>query len=112
MARRGTNQGDLFEPFTRARPGDPDTSHVAAERIAHRLNVLQRKVLLYFRLIYPRSITDLDLQSYFGNHGSTYRTRRAELTELGLITDTGKRRWQDGSHRVLWAESPWNEREP
>jgi hypothetical protein len=106
--RRNERQADLFEAYTRARPSDPDTSHVAAERIQQRLNKLQFKVLDHFRAIAPQSITDLDLEYHFNNHGSTYRTRRAELTELGLIQDTGLRRWQEGSHRVLWAATPWS----
>lgn len=103
MPRSDDNQYGLFDAFTRARPFDPDTSHVAAERIVPRINKLQTKVLDYFRAIHPNAITDRDLEDHFGNHGSTYRTRRAELTEMGLIADTGLRRWQDGSHRVLWA---------
>jgi hypothetical protein len=104
---KNSNQADLFEPHTRARPLDPDTSHAAAERIQYRMSPLRLKVLGHFRSIYPQSITDLDLQAHFDNHGSTYRTRRAELTEMGLIRDTGLRRWQDGSHRVLWVASSW-----
>lgn len=95
-------QPDLFDAHTRARGGDPDTSHVAAERIQSRINTLQQRVLQHFRSIYPNAITDLDLETHFGDHGSTYRTRRAELVELGLIRDTGLRRFQRRHHRVLW----------
>jgi hypothetical protein len=102
MARKNSNQISLFEPHTRARPGDPDTSHIAAERIQHRMTDIQIEVLDYFRSIWPQAITDLDLQSYFNDHKSTHRTRRSELTEMGLIVDTKLRRFQDGSNRVLW----------
>ena len=63
---------------------------------------IQIEVLSHFLSIYPRAITDLDLQSYFNNHKSTHRTRRSELTKMGLIMDTGLRRFQDNAHRVLW----------
>lgn len=105
--KHNSDQADLFDAYTRARPSDPDTSHAIAERIQYRLTGLRIKVLAYFRSIYPQSITDLDLQAYFDNHGSTYRTRRAELTEMGLIRDTGLRRWQADAHRVLWVATPW-----
>ncbi len=102
MRRKTSNQTGLFEPHTRARPGDPDTSHAAAGRIQHRMTDIQIKVLSYFLSIWPRAITDLDLQSYFNDHKSTYRTRRSELVAMGLIVDTLERRYQDGSNRVLW----------
>jgi hypothetical protein len=105
MPRKNSNQIGLglFEPHTRARPGDPDTSHAAARRIQHTMTDVQIQVLTYFRSIYPRAITDLDLQSYFNDDKSTYRTRRSELVAMGLIVDTLERRHQDGSNRVLWA---------
>jgi hypothetical protein len=105
MAWKNSNQMNLFglfEPHTRARPGDPDTSHAAARRIQHTMTDVQIQVLTYFRSIYPRAITDLDLQAYFSDDKSTYRTRRSELVAMGLIVDTLQRRFQDGSNRVLW----------
>lgn len=97
------DQSDLFPDYTRARPSDPDTSHEAAAEVQRRLNALQQAVLAYFRAVAPHPMTDLDLENHFGNHRSTYRTRRAELTELGLLYDTGRRCFQAGSNRVLWA---------
>jgi hypothetical protein len=100
------DQPDLF---TRTRPGDPDTSHEAAAKIAPRMTALQVKVLTYMREIFPRAITDLDLQDHFNNDLSTYRTRRSELTEMGLVYDTRQRRFQLGSNRVLWRAVPWSD---
>jgi hypothetical protein len=48
-------------------------------------------------------MTDFELEEIFGNHGSTYRTRRSELTEQGLIIDTGRTRVQRGRNRIVWA---------
>ena len=67
-----------------------------------KLNQIQIEVLDYFRMIYPRAISDLDLQDHFGNQLSTYRTRRSELTQMGLILDSGETKFQAGSKRVMW----------
>lgn len=97
----------FFDIWTRARSTDPGTSFEAAEKIAPKMTRIQAQVLNYFRTIYPRSITDLDLQDHFGNQLSTYRTRRSELTAMDLVLDSGMRRFQHGSNRVLWIAKPW-----
>lgn len=107
MSRNHPDQTNMFDADTRVRPTDPSTSHDAAERIMPKLNQLQLTVLDYFRSIYPAVITDLDLQEHFGNHLSTYRTRRQELTALGLIQDSGRQKWQRGSNRIMWGAAPW-----
>ena len=92
---------DPFEPHTRVRSGDPDTSFEAAESISPlRMTELRRKVLLIFaRRI---ALTDFDLEIICENHGSTYRTRRSELVELGYVADSGQRLMQEGSNRIVW----------
>ena len=62
----------------------------------------QKRVLDFIRSRGASGCTDLDIQRRFGNHGSTYRTRRAELTALGLVRDSGVRVMQDDgqAHRV------------
>lgn len=85
-----------------ARNTDPDTSHEAAESISPRLRELQRKVLM-FAYDYPDGFIDPELNRRFDTHGSTYRTRRAELVEQGLIRDSGERRTDGGTRRhIIW----------
>lgn len=91
-----------FDPRTRARSTDPDTSLEAAEQVVSKIGKIQREVLDYFIEAYPFARTDLDLQEHFGNSLSTYRTRRAELTARGFIADSGQRKFQKGRKRVLW----------
>lgn len=91
-----------FNPRTRARSTDPDTSLEAAKKVVSKINKLQGYVLAYFTDIYPKAATDLDMQESFGSHLSTYRTRRAELTARGFIADSGQRKFQKGRKRVLW----------
>ncbi|MBX9824910.1 MAG: hypothetical protein K2Y27_07920 [Xanthobacteraceae bacterium] len=85
-----------------ARASDPTASHEAAARIASTISDTQQLVLDFIRSRGASGCTDLDIQRRFGDHGSTYRTRRAELTALGRVRDSGVRVTQDGSRRILW----------
>jgi hypothetical protein len=98
------DQPDLFSPHTRARWSDPDTSHQAAGKIEYKMTELRATVLQHF--VHWTELTDLELESLCANHGSTYRTRRSELTEMGYIADTGRRKLQKGSNRIVWTITP------
>lgn len=91
-----------FNPRTRARSTDPDTSLEAAEQAVSKIGKIQKQVLDYFIAAYPFERSDLDMQAHFGNNLSTYRTRRAELVAKGFIADTGSRIFQQGRRRALW----------
>lgn len=95
---------DLFT-FTRHRLADPDTSVEAAESVSPRIRMLQQAVL-DFASAHPDGFTDRDLEAHFMNAGSTYRTRRSELTEKGYIRDSGERRTYGaggtGRRHILW----------
>jgi hypothetical protein len=82
-----------------SRRSDPETSRnrLSADRITR----IQQDILNYVSR-YPGGVTDLDIQTFFNDQGSTYRTRRAELTERGLLKDSGERMRQQGRRRVLW----------
>lgn len=89
------------------RPSDPGTSKSAAKAITPHIKDKQAAVLKVLRSK-PFGMTDHELveecKERFGwESGSTARTRRSELVELGLVYDSGhkvKRR----SHRpsVVW----------
>lgn len=88
------NEPDLFgndNGKARARWSDPDTSHQAAEIVTPSLRELQALVLSYAFSCGDGGFTDPTLNDHFGTHSSTYRTRRAELVDFGLIADTGER---------------------
>ena len=87
-------------PLTRV--SDPSTSHEATAHIATTMSDTQKLVLDFIRSRGASGCTDLDIQRRFGNHGSTFRTRRAELTALGLVRDSGLRVMQDKGRRIVW----------
>ena len=78
----------------RARRADPDTSHDAAKFIQPALREIQLQVLTWAQRQADKyeggMFTDAGLQKAFGG-GSTYRTRRAELVQMGLLRDSGVR---------------------
>lgn len=75
-----------------ARRCDPDTSHMAAKETTPLIRELQRRVLAFAASRGPGGFTDPELNAHFGVASSTYRTRRAELVDMGLVEDTGQRR--------------------
>ena len=86
-----------------ARSSDPDTSHDAAQSIAPRIRALQMAVLRF--AVGAGRFTDPDMNAFFGVTSSTYRTRRAELVERGMIRDTGERRslnGESGRRHAVW----------
>src|SRR5512143_9354 len=107
---------DLFgdEPFLWREPRQivrreqPHTSFEAASDVISKLGKLQREVYAVICLYGP--LTDLDINNRCAAlHGkraeSTYRKRRCELVERGLVVDTGRTLRQEGRNRVLWAKS-------
>lgn len=103
MSRMKALLGDTpYQPQTLARRTDPHTSHRAAELIAPKIKPLQQKVLAVLRLN-DDGLTDYEIEDYYRDHGSTYRTRRAELVDLGIVIDTGKTRIIKGRARKVWA---------
>ena len=89
-------------PAQMTRRSDPSTSFQAAARVAGNLNELQQKVLDALVSAGASGMTDLELQYRLGDHGSTFRTRRAELVEAKLVVDSGRTRRLAGSNRIVW----------
>lgn len=80
---------------------DPETSRISAALVAPKLKKLQADVLRYAQTR-KLGFTDLDLTDYFNSTASTYRSRRAELVNLGLIESTGKTTVQKGRPHTVW----------
>jgi len=93
--------GDTPYP-AQARRTDPPTSHQAAQRVTPKLRPIQQKVLEALRVAGTRGLTDIELEEKCGSHGSTFRTRRSELVTAGLVRDSGTKRYQAGSSRIVW----------
>ena len=78
------------------------TSIEAAESVVPALPEIQAAVLAYAEQM-PTGFTDDDLNRHFLSYGSTYRTRRAELTAKNLIVDSGKlARLPSGRNATVW----------
>lgn len=98
-------QDSLFAPAARA--ADPVTSRDAARSIAGSVTMLQNLVLDYVKN--HRGTTDKEmvdaLRKEHGGSDSTYRTRRAELVDMGLIEPLGYAMIGTSRHRT-WSATP------
>lgn len=98
---------DLFVPLKKTpsqlvRRDDPDTSKQAAGFITTKIAPLQLEVLEHLRASGSFGLCDLELEERCGSHGSTFRTRRAELVEIGLVRDSGRTLFLNGRNRIVW----------
>lgn len=73
------------------RTDDHDTSIEAAASVEKRLTDIQQQVL-NFATSRPNGFTDEDVEDAFYGGVSTYRKRRTELTAMGKIVDSGRRK--------------------
>ncbi|MFL6864082.1 MAG: hypothetical protein ACJ8DZ_13895 [Allosphingosinicella sp.] len=87
-----------------ARRRDPDTSHQAADSVTPELRQMQVRVAEFAKGRGVSGFTDAEMSSVLKDDGSTYRTRRSELTARNIIIDSGERRaWGDSSRmRIVW----------
>ena len=91
------------EPHTLYRRHDPDTSRQAAESIQPHLTEIQAQVLHLIKLAGLRGLTDEELSQQYGTHGSTARTRRAELAKRGLVVEAKQKRMlRSGQMGRVW----------
>jgi hypothetical protein len=85
------------------------TSIDAAESIVPSLTDIQNAVLQYANTM-PTGFTDDQMNRHFQTYGSTYRTRRAELTAKNLIVDSGKlARLPSGRNATVWVLAQYME---
>lgn len=91
-----------MSPHQLARKTDPQTSHEAACAIVFKLRPIQEKVLAELKKAGISGLTDFELEKICGSHGSTFRTRRSELVDVGLVVDSGTKRYLEGGNRIVW----------
>ena len=85
------------------------TSIDAAQSIVPSLTEIQNAVLQYANTM-PTGFTDDQMNRHFQSYGSTYRTRRAELTAKNLIVDSGKvSRLPSGRNATVWLLAKFKE---
>lgn len=74
-----------------ARTPDHATSEAAAKNVTRRLSTIRQRVIAYAESA-PQGFIDMDLLDKFGGAESSYRKRRTELTEEGVIVATSSTR--------------------
>lgn len=86
------------------RQDDPETSRQAAEAVSPHLTAIQSKVAAYARRKGIAGFTDAEMADELEDCSSTFRTRRAELTDRMIIIDSGQRRTYGASprERIVW----------
>lgn len=87
-----------------ARRTDPATSREAAEAASGDMTQIQRRILAYAKRSGDRGFTDFEMYDNFKESGSSYRSRRRELCDAGLIADSGYVRRPHGKGRrfIVW----------
>jgi len=91
---------DLFKMFRR---DAQDTSVEAAESIAPSVPKIASIVFEYAAMRGSQGFTDEEMNEYFETHKSSYRARRAELVDRGLIEDSGVRvKGPNGRNMIVW----------
>lgn len=91
---------DLFKMF---RKDAKDTSVEAAESIAPSVPKIASIVYEYAAMRGTQGFTDEEMNQYFETHKSSYRARRAELVDRGLIEDSGLRvKGPNGRNMIVW----------
>ena len=81
----------------------PETSRVAADRIAGHAKDLRARVLAFIVEQGPHGATDDEGEAVLGIKPQTYTPRRGELVALGLVVDSGRRRnTASGRPAAVW----------
>lgn len=99
------NQPDLFTLY---RKSSPDTSREAAAYVHPKLTRLQALVMDWAKGAGRFTDKDLvrEMQRQHGGEPSTWRTRRSELRDAGLIVQTGKIADGQGKRHTCWMYKP------
>lgn len=97
----------------RSREPDHSTSEQAAENVGRRAPTIRARVLA-FAAERPLGFIDEDLRNLDPDAPeSSYRKRRTELTQDGLIVDSGlKRRKRNGELAIIWCHRKFHPAPP
>lgn len=86
-----------------ARKSDPDTSHLAAERVSSKAPADRQRVLACLQDAGAYGLTDHELAAELGGLQTSLGVRRGELVKLGLVENSGARRKSpSGSPAIVW----------
>ena len=99
------HQRNLFDQPEPAPPCQKhsETSRAAAEQIEPRAATLRRAVLDFLRARGAQGATDEEGMTALAMAGNTYRPRRIECFQAGLIVDSGLTRpTRSGRQAVVW----------
>lgn len=98
------SQLEIFDPHTRARKTDPETSRMAAEAIQPARYTIRQQVEQFALDAGADGFTDEALCGAFANRaGSTMRTRRSELGFENIVIDSLRRQTNSkGREMIVW----------
>jgi hypothetical protein len=101
----------FYGGYNRHRTEDRATSVEAAHAVTPDITEIQLEVLRFAKQAGKRGFTDVDLNEHFNARGSTYRTRRSELTNMELILPTNATRTYAPSKRrhMIWVHHTYKE---
>lgn len=104
---------DCYGP-AHARRTDPDTSHRAAREVTPHLDTIRAEVERWALGCGPEGFIDEELSAAFeASDSSSYRTRRAELTDAGRIVFSGRKRLNSSMRQcMIWMHASFRGVEP
>ncbi len=100
---------DLFYPLYGGEPPSvrhSETSRAAAAGIKKKIGPLHTKIIA-FLIARQQGATDEEMQDDIPMRPNTQRPRRVELTQMGRVMDSGRRKPTDSKRdAVIWVISP------
>jgi hypothetical protein len=98
-----SHQPSLFDDCDPPAQQHSPTSQAAAEAIAPVAGRLRRRVYEHLLSVGVAGCTDEEGIAALGMSASTYRPRRIECVEAGLVRDSGRtRKTKSGRQAVVW----------
>jgi hypothetical protein len=103
MAKKTKGGGNRMPPFQR----HSSTSRLAALMLYETSGEKRMAVLALLRSIYPSGCTDDEGRAALGMHPNTYRPRRIELVQAGLVEELPNTRLSEARRPMhVWRAVP------
>jgi hypothetical protein len=116
LQQRGGMQEEVQDCYgpAHARRSDPDTSHRAAREVTPHTDTIRADVERWARGRGPEGFIDDELSAAFdASDSSSYRTRRAELTDAGRVIFSGRKRMNgNGRQCMVWMHADFRHSTP
>lgn len=84
------------------RSQDQPTSIMAARQIVPMITEFKKRVIAYAMSKGHEGFCDAEMNNFFGEINSSYRTRRADLTRDGIILNSGRTKKYGRAKHIIW----------